>query len=187
MSEVRCSVYIAASVDGFIARSDGDVRWLERPEYATEESYGLSYGEYIATVDALVMGRHTFETVLTFAEWPYEGVPVVVLTRRGLRIPDSLEGKVRVDGGAPVEVIRRLAERGARHLYIDGGATIRGFLRADLIDEITVTWIPVLLGAGISLFRGLGVERDLVHLETHTAGNGFVQSRYRIGSGPRAF
>ncbi len=178
--DVKCSVFIAASVDGFIARPDGDVSWLDAAEYASDDPPGLSYPEYIATVDALVMGRHTFEKALTFGFWPYEGTPVVVLSRRGVDVPQKLRRDVQVQSESPGEVVRRLGEVGHRHLYVDGGRTIQGFLRAGLIDEITVTWIPVLLGEGIPLFGTLEVERPLEHLETVSGSNGFVQCRYWV-------
>lgn len=178
----HCAVYIAASVDGFIARPDGDIAWLENPEYRTGESYGLSYDEFIATVDVLVMGRGTFEKVLTFGGWPYEGTPVVVLSTREVPIPDHLEGKVSVDRGDPEAVVERLATRGMNRLYVDGGVTIQRFLLAGLIDELTVTWIPILLGDGIPLFGTIGRELPLTLVETTSAaGNGFVQTRYRVG------
>ena len=92
---IKCSVYIAASIDGFIARTDGDIEWLHNPEYESNEKLGLTYEDFIETVDAIVMGRNTFEKVLTFGFWPYEETPVIVLTGRELHIPDNLHGKVR--------------------------------------------------------------------------------------------
>lgn len=177
---VKCSVYIATSVDGFIARTDGDIEWLLRPEYSTADLKGLSYEEFISTVDTIVMGRNSFEKVLSFDAWPYEGVPVVVLTSRDLRIPDGLEGKVRVESGLPAEVAARLGAEGKRHLYVDGGVTIQRFLRAGLIQEMTITRIPILLGAGISLFDSIGVELPLRLLAEEKSDNGFVQVRYEV-------
>jgi len=177
---MKCSVYIAASVDGFIAGEDHDITWLENPEYATGEKLGLSYDGFIATVDAIVMGRNTFEKVLTFGSWPYEETPVVVLTNRKLTIPEHLQEKVRIEKGSPVEIVSGLASKGKKHLYVDGGKTIQRFLHAQLIDEITITWIPVLLGNGIPLFDSNGTRMHLTHLATTTTGNGFVQTRYRV-------
>lgn len=90
---MKCSVYIAASVDGFIAREDGDIEWLHNPAYSSTDSLGLGYEAFIATVDALVMGRGTFEKVLSFSGWPYEGTPVIVLSSKELAIPPHLSGK----------------------------------------------------------------------------------------------
>jgi dihydrofolate reductase len=177
---IKCSVYIAASVDGFIARPDGDIDWLHKPEYASTEQGSFGYDAFIATVDALVMGRHSFEKVLTFASWPYENTPVVVLSSRELAIPDRLHGKVKVESGAPQALVSRLASEGKQHLYIDGGVTIQRFLQARLINEITITQIPLLLGGGIPLFGSIGIEVPLSHLETTSFGNGFIQSRYQV-------
>jgi len=179
---VKCSVYIATSVDGFVAKPDGDINWLHRPEYAETEVEGLSYADFISTVDAIVMGRHTFEKVLSIGIWPYEGTPVIVLSGTGVDIPENLEGKVRVESGSPEEIVARLGTEGKRHLYIDGGITIQRFLRAGLIHEMTITIIPVLLGAGIPLFESLGVELPLCLVEATRSDNGFVQVRYEVVS-----
>ncbi|PDV99292.1 deaminase [Candidatus Chloroploca asiatica] len=177
-STVKCSVYIATSVDGFIARPDGSIDWLQRPEYATTELQGLRYEDFIATVDTIVMGRKTFEQVLTFEHWPYEGVPVVVLTGGRLAVPAQLEGKVRLMNGAPAELVARLGAEGKQHLYIDGGKTIQHFLEAGLIDELTITRVPLVLGAGIGLFGEPGPEQRLHLLGCSVSANGFVQVRY---------
>jgi dihydrofolate reductase len=106
--DVRCSVYIAASVDGFIAKSDGDIGWLHQPEYAGVEVAGVRYEEFLATVDVLVMGRRTFEKVLSFGDWPYQ-LPVIVLSGNPLEIPPRLDGKVRWMGGEPKQILSLLA------------------------------------------------------------------------------
>jgi dihydrofolate reductase len=180
---IKCSVYIAASVDGFIAKPDGDISWLQRPEYSAAKMKGVRYEDFISTVDALVMGRNSFEKVLSFDVWPYERIPVVVLTSRKLDVPKRLEGKIRIESGDPKELASRLEGEGKKHLYIDGGATIQRFLRAGLIQEITITRVPLLLGAGISLFGSLGVEVSLRLLEATSSDNGFVQERYEVVSG----
>jgi dihydrofolate reductase len=177
---MKCSAYCAASLDGFIARRDGSLDWLHKPEYLRSPPGGLAYDEFMATVDTLVVGRRTFEKVLTFGTWPYEGTPVVVLSSRPLAIPPALEGKVRADGGAPVQIVARLAAAGMRHLYVDGGTTVQGFLRARCITELTVTLIPVLLGDGIALFGSLGREVPLRLIAATPSENGFVQVRYAV-------
>jgi dihydrofolate reductase len=179
---VKCSVYIAASVDGFIAKPGGDIEWLERPEYAAEDINGLRYEEFISTVDAIVMGRHSFKKVLEFPNWPYEGTPVIVLSGKGLPIPDHLKGKVRGLAGPPEHIVSQLASEGKKHLYIDGGITIQRFLEAKLIDEITITRIPILLGSGIPLFGSAGAEQQLRLIEAVASPNGFVQERYAVQS-----
>ncbi|PMV24853.1 MULTISPECIES: dihydrofolate reductase family protein [unclassified Pseudomonas] len=178
--DIKCSVFIAASVDGFIARPDGDIDWLHRPEYETAELNGVTYEGFVATVDALVMGRKTLEKVLSFAEWPYEGIPVIALSRQQLQIPTHLEGKIEVMAGDVTTLVATLAERGMKHLYIDGGQTIQAFLEAGLIEELIITRIPVLLGKGVCLFSQMGSEQELRHLGTYVSDNGFVQSRYQV-------
>ncbi|MEB2647460.1 dihydrofolate reductase family protein [Pseudomonas canadensis] len=178
--DIQCSVFIATSIDGFIARPDGDIEWLHRPEYETAELKGVTYERFIATVDSLVMGRKTLEKVLSFPEWPYEGTPVIVLSYQQLQIPAHLEGKVEVMAGDVTSLVATLAERGMKHLYIDGGQTIQAFLEAGLVNELIITRIPVLLGQGIPLFSQIGRELELRHIGTHESDNGFVQSRYQV-------
>lgn len=178
--DIRCSVFIAASIDGFIARPNGDIEWLHLPEYETAKLNGVTYERFIATVDALVMGRKTLEEILSFPEWPYEGTPVIALSRQPLQIPAHLEGKVEVMAGDVTSLVATLAERGMKHLYIDGGQTIQAFLEAGLVNELIITRIPVLLGQGIPLFSQIGRELELRHIGTHESDNGFVQSRYQV-------
>lgn len=178
--KTKCSVYIATSVDGFIAGPEGDIDWLHRPEYAATEMQGLRYEEFISTVDALVMGRNTYEKVLTFDTWPYGETPVVVLSSREITIPEEARHTVRVEAGEPQAIVARLAAEGKKHLYIDGGVTIQRFLAARLIDEITITRIPILLGTGIPLFGMFGVEQKLQLLHALPSDSGFVQERYEV-------
>ncbi len=180
--KVKCSVYIAASVDGFIAKPDGDIDWLLRPEYVATEMKGLRYDQFISTVDAVVMGRHSFDKALSFSSWFYEGTLVIVLSSNQLVVPDHLKGKVRVLAGTPQTIVSQLASEGKSHLYIDGGITIQRFLEAKLIDEITITRIPILLGNGVSLFGTTGAEQPLRLIEAVASDNGFVQERYEVQS-----
>jgi dihydrofolate reductase len=178
---MKASVYIATSLDGFIARANGEIDWLPGAEgEETGEDYG--YQKFIESVDYLVMGRNTYELVLSFGEWPYTGTPVVVLSSRNLEIPDHLAGAVEWMSGSPGEVASRLAERGAQHLYIDGGQTIQGFLAAGLIQQLIITRVPVLIGSGIPLFGPLPHDIQWRHLETRSFANGLVQSRYEVAS-----
>jgi dihydrofolate reductase len=172
---MKASVFIATSLDGFIARANGDIDWL--PTGDQDDDFG--YGAFMASVDVLVMGRNTFETCLRFPEWPYAGRRVVVLTRRPLDVPSHIAG-VTVSAGEPYALLSELAASGATHAYVDGGLTIQSFLEAGAIDEMTITRIPILLGSGIPLFGALSRDVHLDHLGTRSYSNGFVQSTYAI-------
>ena len=176
---MRVSVYIATSLDGFIARTNGDIDWLDMAtDKQGEEDYG--YRAFIESVDYLVMGRNTFEKVLSFGAWPYGAKKVVVLSNRPLAVPGHLTGSVESMSGSPRAVTRRLAERGAKHLYVDGGKTVQGFLAEGLIDELIISRIPVLIGTGIPLFGPIPHDIPLRHIETRAFTGGLVQSRYEI-------
>jgi dihydrofolate reductase len=175
---MKCSVFIATSLDGFIARPDGGIDWLPEPESETED---FGFGKFFETVDYLVMGRNTFEKVLTLGGWYYGETPVVVLTHRPLDIPEKLAPKVFTMSGTPQEIVAQLAERGAKHLYIDGGKTVQEFLAAGLIERMIITRIPVLIGEGILLFGPLRQDIKLRHVETQAFENGLVQSEYEVG------
>ena len=172
---VKTSVFIACSLDGFIAREDGNLDWLmERTPVDGENGYDA----FMAGIDVIVMGRNTFETVLGFEEWPYESKRVVVLSRSLDDIPKSLHGKVQLHRG-PVRALHdALAANGCQGLYVDGGLTVQSFLRDDLVDELTVTTIPILLGSGIPLFGHTGRDIPLRHLGTRTLAGGLVQNTY---------
>jgi dihydrofolate reductase len=172
---MKASVFIATSLDGFIARPDGALDWLPADG---GEPHG--YNEFIATVDALVIGRKTFETVLTFDAWPYEKKPVIVLSNTILELKVPSGAVCEVMAGIPHEIVARLIQRGMKHLYIDGGVTIQGFLRAGLIQRLVITRIPVLLGSGIPLFGFLSQDIRLQHLATRSYPSGMVQSEYVI-------
>lgn len=171
---MKASVFIATSLDGFIARPDDDLDWL--PPGGGEEH---GYEAFMATVDALVIGRRTYEKVLTFDTWPYGKKPVVVLSTRPLALAPP-EAVVECRSGAPAEIVSRLAARGVRHIYVDGGITIQRFLEAGLIQRLIITRIPVLLGSGIPLFGPL--QRDIVlqHVGTRQYASGMVQSEYVV-------
>jgi dihydrofolate reductase len=173
---VKASVFIATSLDGFIARSNDDLDWL--PPGGGEEH---GYEAFMATVDALVIGRRTFEKVLTFDAWPYGAKPVVVLTTRALA-PAPLGAVMERMSGAPAEIVEQLAARGVRHVYVDGGITIQRFLQAGLIQRLIITRIPVLLGAGIPLFGALERDIALRHVGTRQYASGLVQSEYVVAS-----
>ncbi|MBA2649607.1 MAG: methyltransferase domain-containing protein [Legionella sp.] len=177
---VKCSVFIATSLDGFIAREDGDIDWLMKANtYASPDEDG-GYKEFISTVDGLVMGRHSFEKVLSFDPWPYYDLPVVVMSSQSLKIPDHLKNKVSTSSETSIELVNRLSNEGFKHLYIDGGITIQNFIANNLVTDLTITIAPVLLGTGRSLFGPLAHDIELKHMETKCLGSGFVQLKYRI-------
>src|SRR6476661_3171080 len=156
---MKASVFIGISVDGFIARANGDLDFL--PPGGGEEH---GYQEFMASVDALVIGRNTFDKVLTFDEWPYGGKPVVVLSTRPIDSPADSGAVVERMEGSPPDIAARLASRGARHLYVDGGITIQRFLQAGLIQRLIITRVPVLIGSGIPLFGAIAHDIALTHI-----------------------
>lgn len=172
---MKASVFIGTSVDGFIARANGDLDWLPA---GGGEPHG--YNEFIASVDTIVIGRKTFETILTFEAWPYGEKRVVVLSSRPVDLSAGGKGVVQAMAGPPAEIVSRLAEQGARHLYIDGGITIQGFLRAGLIQTLIITRVPVLIGDGVPLFGSLPHDLKLSHVATRNYPSGLVQSEYII-------
>ncbi len=173
---VKISVYIAVSLDGFIARKNGDLDWLP-PGKEGDEDFG--YAEFMSTVDHIVMGRNTFEKVLTFDEWHYDK-KVIVLTSRDLTIPPELAGKVEALHLSPRELIHEMDRRGAKHIYLDGGVTIQRFLREDFLEEMIITTIPILIGDGLPLFGELEKDVRLELVKSQSFKNGFVQNKYRI-------
>jgi dihydrofolate reductase len=168
------SVFVGTSVDGFIARTNGDLDWLPA---GGGEPHG--YDEFIASVDAIVIGRNTFETVLAFATWPYGAKRVVVLSSRPVDL-SAAKGVVEQMGGPPLEIVSRLAASGARHLYVDGGITVQRFLRAGLVQRLIITRVPVLIGDGIPLFGSLPGDVRLRHVATRHYPSGLVQSEYDV-------
>ncbi len=178
-SVLKISAFIATSLDGFIARPDGSIDWLTDPDYEIP-GQDFGYQIFMNSVDVLVMGRNTYEKVLTFGEWPYGNKPVVVLSNGQPTMPDELTVKVEVLSGSPAEVVSDLSKRGYQHVYLDGGQTIQGFLRDNLIDELIITRIPILLGQGLPLFGETGHDIRLEHVKTTAYPNGFVQSKYTV-------
>ena len=172
---MKSSVFIATSLDGYIARPDGGLDWLPKNG---GEPHG--YDEFMASVDALVIGRNTYETVLGFGGWAYGCKPVVVLSNTLKKLVLPAGAVCELMAGTPADIVLRLAGRGIRHLYIDGGVTIQGFLRAGLIQRMVITRIPVLLGSGIPLFGELPQDIRFEHVATRAFASGMVQSEYII-------
>lgn len=171
------SVFVGTSVDGFIARRDGSFDFLPADG---GEPHG--YAEFLAGVDAIVIGRNTFESVMAFDAWGYPGKRVVVLSSRPLDLTTARArgGIVEQMGGEPSEIAARLEATGAHHLYVDGGDTIQRFLRAGLIHRLVITRVPVLIGDGIPLFGPVPRDVRLRHVRTREFASGLVQSEYVV-------
>lgn len=173
---MKASVFVGISLDGFIARLNGALDFLPKDG---GEPHG--YDEFIASVDALVIGRHTFETVLSFGGWAYGEKPVFVLSSQPLP-PVPAGAVVEHMAGEPNAIVRALEARGIRHAYIDGGITIQRFLQAGLIQRLIVTRVPVLIGSGIPLFGPLSHDIPLRHIATRHYQSGLVQSEYEVAA-----
>jgi dihydrofolate reductase len=169
------SVFVGTSVDGFIARTNGALDWLPADG---GEPHG--YAELMASIDALVIGSKTFETVLGFDPWPYGDKRVVVLSSRPVDLSKAVGVVVEQMAGSPAQIVSRLAASGAHHLYVDGGITIQRFLRAGLVDRLTITRVPVLIGDGIPLFGALPHDIRLRHVASQHYPSGLVVSEYQV-------
>ena len=168
-------IYIATSLDGFIATNDGGLDWLYEIPNPEQSDYG--YAEFMSTIDAIVMGRKTFEKVLTFAPWPYNK-PVFVLSNSLTELPEHIVEKAEIVSGDIKRLINQLNQRGYNNLYVDGGVTIQSFLREDLIDEMIISRVPILLGNGFPLFGKLDRSLHFRHKKTEIYNNTLVKSYY---------
>jgi dihydrofolate reductase len=171
-------VFIATSLDGFIARADGGIDWLLQRDDPAEDH---GYAAFIADKDMIVMGRGTYEKVLGFSTWPYEQ-PVLVLSKQlaAAPVPEALQGKLRFSSGTPKEVMQALAAQGVRRVYVDGGQLVQSFLRDGLVADMVITTVPVLIGSGRALFGTLPHDVDLQLVSSHSFPSGLVQSSYRL-------
>lgn len=169
-------VYIATSIDGYIAKKDGGLDWLNEVPNPDKSDFGFS--NFMDSIDAIIMGRNTFEIVLSFGEWPYNK-PVFVLSNTLKTVPDNLKNKAEILTGTPEFIIREMNSRNYFNLYIDGGKTIQEFLKQDLIDELIITRIPIILGEGIPLFGISANEQKYEHIRTEIFNNSLVKSYYK--------
>ncbi|MGA3212426.1 MAG: dihydrofolate reductase family protein [Terriglobales bacterium] len=176
---MKLSVFCGLSVDGFIARPDHALDFLRTGE---QEPHGFE--EFYGSVDVVVIGRKTFEVVLTFGKWFYGKKPVVVLSSRPIDFSSVKSGMVEHMSGEPAEIVKLLKARGLEHAYIDGGITIQRFLAAGLIDRLVITRVPVLIGEGIPLFGPVPHDINLRHVATRSYHGGLVQSEYEVGAAP---
>lgn len=174
------SAFVATSLDGFIAKKDGSLEWLDALTDTSNETEDYGYDAFYRQITCLVMGRKTFEKVMTFPQWPFEGKRVIVLSHTLEALPETLTVKAEIFSGSLSALIEMLQSQGEGHLYVDGGQTIQTFISKGLLNDITITRVPVLLGEGRPLFKMPETEVHLNHLETKVYSNGFVQSRYEF-------
>ena len=173
----RNSVFIATSLDGYIADKNGKIDWLH--SIPNHDNTDMGYGEFMSQIDALLMGRNTFETVCGFdIDWPYQK-PVFVLSNTLTELPEKFKNKAKLVKGSLTEILDHVHRKGFNQLYIDGGATIQSFLREDLIDNMVLTIIPVLLGNGLPLFPELPQELEFECTESKVYLNKIVQNHFR--------
>ncbi|QDO99916.1 dihydrofolate reductase family protein [Thalassotalea sp. PS06] len=181
--QLQCSAYIAISVDGFIAGEGGDLSWLNEANALVPQGEDCGFAAFMGSIDYLVMGRHTYEKVLSFGgDWVYSK-PVIVLSSRFVSIPDHLKDKVSASSQPIAELCLKLANKGARRIYVDGGYTIRQFIDAGLLTDIELTLIPILIGKGIPLFNGLQQRQKLKLVNSNVYDFGFVQLKYEVDHG----
>lgn len=174
---MKVSVYVGMSLDGFIAASDGSLDWLTEIRPPDGDDFGFS--RFMESVDAVVMGRVTFDFVVASGQWPYE-IPVFVLSEKMTAVPDYLSEKAFIMRGNPGEVVGEMNERGLRRLYIDGGQVVRQFLNAGMVDEMVLARVPIILGDGVRLFSNLQGMSRWQHEETEVLVGQIVKSRYTI-------
>lgn len=175
---ISAHVFIATSLDGYIARPDGDIGWLLQRDFPDEDH---GYGDFIADKDVIVMGRGSYEKVLGFDSWPYDR-PVLVLSKQlaGTPVPETLREHVRFSSAAPADAMAELESQGVRRVYVDGGQLVQSFIRAGLVEDMVLTTVPVLIGAGRPLFGALPRDLDLALVASRSFPSGLVQSTYRF-------
>ena len=178
-SSMKASINIALSVDGMIAERDGGIDWLNNQPSIDGEDMGFQ--AFLDSVDVMIMGRNTFEKVVSFGPdaWAYGDMPVVVLSRGTVQIPKHLQKTVSSSSLEPKDLVAKLEGEGYEHAYVDGGYTIRQFMKQGLIQHLTLTTVPVILGDGISLFSDQG-RSDLELIESKAWSNGMIQNKYKV-------
>ena len=184
---MKCSVFIATSVDGFIADERGQVDWLHqvgKQGVDLGEKKDMGFAAHIASVDCMIMGRKCMETLdgfqLTPEQWPYGDTRIIVLSNTVKEVPESLKGRVEMYSGGVSELVTQLESEGYQHAYIDGGVTIQAFLNLKLINEMCITLAPVLLGKGRPLFGEVFANIHLTDAKATAYANDFVQLTYQV-------
>ena len=177
--DITFGVFIAVSLDGYIARLNGKLDWLDNAA-PKDEDQDYGYHQFMVGVDCIVLGRKSFDTVSSFSEWPYQGKQVIVLSKSLKEPPQDFVDKIDVFNG-PIELLAvELQHRRIRKVYVDGGLTIQSFLKAGLIDELTITQVPILIGRGLPLFGDLPEDVHLQLINSNSYPSGFVQSSYKV-------
>lgn len=184
---MKCSAYIATSVDGFIATKEGGVDWLHAAGNGKElkgENADMGFGAYLGSVDCMIMGRKCMETIsamnLSEEQWPYGDLRIIVLSNTLKVVPDNMEGKIELFSGDLFSLVESLNQKGFKHAYIDGGTTIQSFIKLKLLSEISITKAPVLLGDGVPLFGKLDQHIRLDQAQATCFENDFIQIKYRV-------
>ena len=178
---IKVSVFIGTSLDGFIARENGCIGWLDDANKKVTPDEDFGFKSFLESVDQIIMGRKTFEQVMTFNTWPYNNTKMIVLTSKNIEIPKKLKESVTTSNtSSPKQLTKELSDQSINHIYVDGGIVIQDFLSARLVDEITVTVVPVLIGKGKSFSGSLPKDLSLEHLKTTVYNFGFVQNKYKI-------
>lgn len=167
--------FIATSSDGFIARKNGDLDWLPQPKTDNKEDYG--YSKFISKIDTIIMGRNTFEKVAGFDKWPYKK-PVIVISTKIKKVPPKLNNNKILIKKNPDETIQIIKEQKLKTIYVDGGKTIRWFIKNNLLDEIIITIIPIKLETGIKLFTNKNQKYKFLLKDKIDFENGIIQEKY---------
>lgn len=175
---LKASVFIATSLDGFIAREDGVIDWLMDADRLLPAGEDCGYADFMSGMDVLIMGRNTYEQVAGFEVWPYEGKRVVVLTSRPVCLRVGPGIRLECSAESPKVLLNRLAAEGFRQAYVDGGKVIQSFLAEGLIQNMTLTVIPVLIGAGRRLFGSLPEDTKWQLVSFKAYDFGFTQATY---------
>ncbi len=177
-SRPKIYVFIATSIDGYIAKKNGDLDWLTTfsPPTATDEDKDCGYSKFISSIDVLVMGRNSYETVAKFDPWPYQGKRVIVISKSLTSVCEQAE----LYSGEITHLIEKLHAEGIKHIYVDGGVTISSFLNANLVDEMIISLIPVVLGSGTPLFSKINNDKWCRLISSQAYSNGLVQLRYNL-------
>lgn len=184
---MKCSVFIATSADGYIATIDGGIEWLEtsgKKDVDLGQNADMGFNSYVASVDCMIMGRGCMEKLASFnlkpEQWPYGNIRAIALSNTAKTVPDSLSGRVELYSGDISDLVTELESAGFKHAYIDGGEVITSFLNAKLINEMTITQAPVLLGQGKRLFGLIQENIKLANAQATTFSNDFVQVKYDV-------